>query len=312
MKMCFRHCLSIVVLTLAPTFSRADASASSPLTAAVLPFSAQEPALEAQARSLATLTEAHLATLDSVQLVERAELDKVLGEQEATLSGAIDATTAARIGHLTGAKVLITGRCIPAGDRMIVVAKAMSTENGRLFAAKQTLGSADSPEKVSERLANELGKLIAEHRKELLPEVETAEQRLARLRKLLPAGGAALPAIHVSVTEEHLTRRVPDPAVQTEIQHTLQSLGFPIVEDPAKAAWSITGEAFSERGSQRGNLITCRARVELKTKRAGADKISVDRQIDVAMDLAENVAAKTALASAGAALADRLVALLVK
>lgn len=304
------HFLSLAALAL--TSSACLAAAPAPLTAALLPFSAQDPALEAQARNLAALTEAHLSTLDSLQLVERAELDKVLGEQEATLSGAMDPGTAARIGHLTGAKVLITGRCIQAGGNTIIVAKAVSTENGRMFAAKRTLASTDSPEKTSEGLAEDLGKLIADHRADLLPVVETSDERLARLRKLLPANGAALPAVHVSVTEEHLTRRVPDPAVQTEIQHTLQSLGFPIVEDPAKAVWSITGEAFSERGSQRGNLITCRARVELKVKHSGADKIHVDRQTDVALDLAEHVAAKSALASAGASLADRLVVLLAK
>ena len=42
-------------------------------------------------------------------LVERAELEKVLGEAELGLSGTVSPETAARIGHLTGAKVLVTG-----------------------------------------------------------------------------------------------------------------------------------------------------------------------------------------------------------
>ena len=108
------------------------------------------------------------------------------------------------------------------------------------------------------------------------------------------------------------TRRVPDPAVQTELQHTLQALGFTFVEDPAKAGWSITGEAFSERGLQRGNLITCRARVEVKLKKAGVDTVIVDRQTDVAIDLAEHIAAKSALANAASALAERMVDVLAQ
>ena len=284
-------------------------AAELPITAAVLPFAAQEEALEGQARNLTALTEAQLATAESLQLVERGELDKVLSEQEATLSGTVDATTAAKIGQLTGAKVLITGRCIPADGSTIIVAKAISTETGRVFATKQTLGAADHTNKGCEALADALAGLIQQHRADLVATVETHEQRLARLKGLLPAG-AVMPTVHVEVAEQHLSRPVPDPAVQTEIQHTLQALGFTLVDDAAKAAWKISGEAFSERGSQRGNLITCRARVELKIQKAGSDRFQVDRQTDVALDLAEHIAAKSALEHAGLALADRLVSVI--
>ena len=43
-------------------------------------------------------------------MVERAELEKILGEQELGLSGTVSADTAAKVGNLTGAKVLVTGR----------------------------------------------------------------------------------------------------------------------------------------------------------------------------------------------------------
>lgn len=280
------------------------------LTAAVLPFTSQEEAQAGQAKSLAFLLEAKLATETTLCLVERAEIDKLLSEQEAALSGTVDAQSAAKVGHLTGAKLVITGRCIPADSATLVVAKVIGTENGRMFAVKKSVPQG-TDERPMDELGAELAKLIADNAKELIPIVESAEQRIERLKKLLPAG-KPLPSVHVSVAEEHLAGRIPDPAVQTEIQHTLQALGFKLVDQADKADWRVTGEAFSERGLQRGNLITCRARAEIKSQRAGESTVKVDRQTSAAVDLAENVAGKSALQNAGSALAERLVTMLAK
>ena len=71
----------------------------------------------------------------------------------------------------------------------------------------------------------------------------------------------------------------------------------------------ITGEAFSERGLQRGSLIACRARVEVKVRRLSDGVIlSADRQAGVAVDLAEHIAAKSALQAAARDLALRVIA----
>src|SRR5690606_28626327 len=103
-------------------------------------------------------------------------------------------------------------------------------------------------------------------------------------------------------------RRVPDPAAQTEIQKTLQDLGFPLVDKESAAQAVITGEALSELGARHANLVSCRARVEVVVKRdPKGDGIQVDREISVAADLAENIAAKSALQRAGGSLAERLV-----
>jgi hypothetical protein len=64
------------------------------------------------------------------------ELDKALGEQELGLSGAIAPAAAAKVGQLTGAKVLVTGRVMQAGSETLVVAKLIGTDTGRVFAAK--------------------------------------------------------------------------------------------------------------------------------------------------------------------------------
>ncbi|MDB6149138.1 MAG: hypothetical protein JWQ44_586 [Chthoniobacter sp.] len=59
---------------------------------------------------------------------------------------------------------------------------------------------------------------------------------------------------------------------------------------------------------QWGNLVTCKARVEVKLRNLKAVHSFTDREVGVAVDLGGYIAAKGALASAGAALAKRLAA----
>ena len=75
----------------------------------------------------------------------------------------------------------------------------------------------------------------------------------------------------------------------------------------------ITGEALSELGMRKGNLKSCRARIEIKARdRKSGDILSVDRQTSVAVDVAEHIAAKTALQNGAGELAERLIPKLVK
>jgi curli biogenesis system outer membrane secretion channel CsgG len=75
----------------------------------------------------------------------------------------------------------------------------------------------------------------------------------------------------------------------------------------------IIGEAFSETVGRRGSLVSCRARFEIKiATKAAKDQIKVDRQTAVAVDLADNVAGKSALQSAGGQLGERLASALAK
>jgi hypothetical protein len=76
----------------------------------------------------------------------------------------------------------------------------------------------------------------------------------------------------------------------------------------AKPEIEFVGEAFSEFGMRKGNLISCKARVELKVRsKANGQILAVDRQTSVAVDLSEQVAAKTALQNAAAELAERVI-----
>ena len=120
---------------------------------------------------------------------------------------------------------------------------------------------------------------------------------------------AKRPVVSVRIPEQHFGIQVVDPAAQTELSLILQEAGFALADDKTaqKPDIEITGEAFSAFGVRRGNLISCKARVELKAQnRADGKIIAVDRETDVAVDIAEQIAAKIALQKAAAELATRL------
>ena len=60
------------------------------------------------------------------------------------------------------------------------------------------------------------------------------------------------------------------------------------------------------------HLISCKAGVELKAQKRTGEALAVDRQTSMAVDIAEQTAAKTALQQAAAELAERLLPKLAK
>lgn len=291
----------------------ADAT-SAPLPMAVFDFQTTDRALEKKGAEVAVLLSTYLSVQPELFLVERQEIDKVLGEQEAGLSGTISAETAAKVGGLVGAKVLVTGRVFESGGKVFVVAKIMGTETGRVYGELATAKDFSSLDTAVETLAGKIAQLAQKQAATFVSKMETHAERVERLKKLV--AGKTLPAVCVSVTEQHLARPVIDPAVQTEMMLVLKEVGFTVLTAEELGGRAdvvrITGEAFSELGMRRGNLVSCRARVELVVKGPGAPTLlHTDRQTDVAIDVAEHVAGKKALENAALKLLDRLVPKLV-
>ncbi|HSI09666.1 MAG TPA: CsgG/HfaB family protein [Rariglobus sp.] len=293
---------------LVPSMRAQAPEAAAPLPMAVFDFQTTDRALEKKGTEVAVLLGTYLSIQPELFLVERQEIDKVLGEQEAGLSGAISAETAAKVGSLVGAKVLVTGRVFESGGKVFIAAKIMGTETGRVYGELATAKDVSSMDTAVEGLAGKIGKLVQKQATTFVAKVETQAERVERLKKLV--AGKTLPPVYVSVVEQHLARPVIDPAVQTEMMLILKEVGFPVLTVEETAGRSdvvtISGEAFSELAGRRGNLVSCRSRVEIVVKQK-AVLMHTDRQTDVAIDLAEHIAGKKALENAALKLLDRLV-----
>lgn len=66
-------------------------------------------------------------------LIDRANLDKVLKEQELMLSGIVDDATAVKVGKLAGAELLIVGTLYKKGDRYELYLKLLRVETGEIL-----------------------------------------------------------------------------------------------------------------------------------------------------------------------------------
>ncbi|MFT3990076.1 MAG: CsgG/HfaB family protein [Luteolibacter sp.] len=275
----------------------------------ILPFSETDDTKSLGA-SASDLLSAQLGMSGQFVLVERAQLDAVLSEQGLGLSGAIDPQSAAKVGNLSGAQILVTGRVFKAGKTTYCIAKAISVATGRSLPAQTQVNDGDWLA-ASTRLATSLAAAVAKSSTEMAPKTETPEARIERLGKLLV--GKTPPKVCVRIPEQHLSRIVPDPAIQTEIELTLRQLGATITDTATDADFLVTGEAFSERAVQLGTLVSCRARCELTlTRKSLPDQKNVTRLTTGAVDLAENIAAKQALQHAGGKLAEWVVAEIAK
>ncbi|MEM0965293.1 MAG: CsgG/HfaB family protein [Verrucomicrobiota bacterium] len=285
---------------------------ANPVSVAVLDFETDNEVNAEYGRDLATLLAVDLSFDDQLAVVERADLAKILSEQEIGLSGAVDPATAAQIGNLTGAQVIIMGRILDVSDTTYLVAKAFSTETSRVFGSKSKMQRGDNPDEIVATLAKDLTSVITDNRESLVVDSTGSDELISELRALTE--GRTLPSVNVYIPEEHIGRRIPDPAAQTELIRLLKASGFTVLSDQSKneADVLITGEAFSEFGMRFRNLLSCTARVEIQvTDPKTGEIILADARNGVALDIAENVAGKTALQNGATLLTPEVVKALV-
>lgn len=282
------------------------------LTVAVFDFESKDESVLDLGPKVATLINANLSAEPQIITVERADLEKILGEHELGLSGTVSPDSAAKVGQLTGAKVLVTGRVFKADNELLIVAKIVGTETSRVYGELVKGGEHASISDLSAELAKKIAADVIQKGDTLVAKVETREELIAKIRKAL--GDKKLPSVSVKIGEQHFGQRVIDPAAETELGSILQDCGFKLVDSSStnRADVEITGDAFSAYGMRKGNLISCKSRVEVKAHKQNGDLITMDRQTSVAVDIAEQTAAKTALQNAAAEMAERLLPKLVQ
>ncbi len=302
-------CLAFAVLAEEPAGRR-----EAPYSVAVLPFAASGKELSDLGVEVPALLNAQLSHHPALLLVERGEVDKALSEMELGLSGTVDSSRAARVGYLIGAQILVTGRIVPVRDELIVIAKIIEVENSRVYGEMVTMPLAGSIAQAASELGTKVANTIVTKADTLIPTVAPKDDVVTRLRRHVV--GKTLPSVSVHIAEQNFGRHGPiDPAAETEIGFILQQLGFTII-DPmhsnTKPDVAISGEAFSEFGMRRGNLVSSKARVEVRAVDKQSGKVLlIDRTVTVAVDLSPEIAGKAALAQSGARIAERLVLAIV-
>ena len=285
------------------------------LTVAILDFQSSTPGNPELGQQLSETLVATLSGESGYSLVDRSSLAKTLQEHELNITGLVDADQATKIGKLVGAKILVTGKVFLLDKQIFITAKLIGVETG-LVDGIIIKGERDAEvaglimqlsEKLAKRIPLAAPKLIASDEVVFDP-VPALKTKLA---------GKKLPVVSVHVTERHVEEaraaRI-DPAVETEIRKLMLECGFKVVDGDATeqaragVTVSITGEAFSEFGARIGDLYSCTGRVEIKVTNLSDKTMRIsDRDSNRAVDLAENLAAKSALQKSGRTLGIRIL-----
>jgi TolB-like protein len=282
--------------------------------AAILSFKARGLGLESYGPKVADAMFAVLSAYPEFELVDRQELNTVIDEMSLNLSGMVNAQQAVQIGQLTGAKLMITGTIAEFDNRLLLVAKIIGTETGKVLGASVNGKTGDDLFPIVEALGEKVVRLVTDRGAEL---VASSSQETDPVRMINEAiGKAERPSVSIDVSERHVGSRTIDPAAETELLLICQKTGFSTIDKDNHAAKQsdilITGEGFSEFAGRRGDLISVKARLEVKAiDRATGKIIAADRQTGVVVDLSEQIAGKKALEEAAAILAARLLPLLV-
>jgi TolB-like protein len=305
---------------------------------AVFPFVERGREVASMGGKVSDLLFAKLIVNPELFLVERENLATLLAEQELNLSGLVNPAEATKVGQLTGAKILVTGSVLQVDNDLYLVAKVIGTETSRVLGASVKGKIRDPLDKLAEDLAGQIIKTIGERADQLVAKPVTHEDRLASLKDKL--GKGKRPVVMVEVRERHtgqvavLFQRpaveavvevaprpagqiILDPAAETELILFCKELGFEVI-DPAEgnrkeADVIISGEGLSQFATRHGNLMSVKARLEVKAvDRKTGQVVAIDRQTTVAVDTTEQIAAKTALQEASAQIAERLLPKLVQ
>ncbi len=276
---------------------------------AILGFTERGEGVKGYGDKVADLLFVNLVANPDLMLVDRAEMKKILDEMSLNLSGMVSADQAVKVGNMTGAKIILTGSVVEADKTVYLVAKIIGTETTRVLGESVKGRTSDELAPMVEELSKKVAATIVKEAGKLVAHEVKMEDRIAALKEKM--GDAKRPVVSIRITERHVGQATIDPAAETEMGVFCKALGFEVIDPKAgdkKADIAIEGEGFSEFAMRQGNIVSVKARVEIKAIDRQTDKVvAIDRQTDVEVDLTEQIAGKKALQKAAAAIAERML-----
>jgi hypothetical protein len=231
--------------------------------------------------------------------------------------------------------VLVIGRAYVIDEEIMITARIVGVETGRVYISQVRGSTRDQMLPILDRLAEEVHKDVVARRDQLVaPNVSANRERLFNsLADQLK--GKKLPKVVVAMPEVHYGTPSVDPAGETEMILWLTKCGFTVIDsgssDRSMQAWAkdyyadsgspaisrvipedtsiiIIGQAFSEGAGRFGDIISAKARVEVRAldRKTGA-VLAIARRNTAAVDLAENIAGKKAIQDAACSIAYEMI-----
>ncbi|MDO8804415.1 MAG: CsgG/HfaB family protein [Elusimicrobiota bacterium] len=106
-------------------------------TLAVFPFQADDKLSKKKVNvAVSEILTNSLLRQSAFKLIERARLEEVMKEQKLGLSGAVDSKTAADVGKLMGAKLLVLGNVIQVGNSYQITSKLVNSETSEILTSE--------------------------------------------------------------------------------------------------------------------------------------------------------------------------------
>jgi Curli production assembly/transport component CsgG len=306
--------LAIVLILLLAAAGIAGAASQDGLTVAVYDFAAADKISASYASKVTAFVTSELTLETNLVMLARADLSQALREQAFGISGLVNSEAAAKIGQLTGAKVLVTGQVFRTErDHVVLVASIIGTETGRLFAATVE-GDVMRPMTLSWDLSRKIAQTICAQATNLVVAAgEPRDQRLDRIVKAIK--GKNRPAVSISI--HHYSEDGPEHAStgEGEFGAVLLKAGFPVVDanSERKPDLEITGVDDFSATARRSDLISCRVVFDVKVQERRTGRIiPLEHQESTATDIALPAALRTAQADAVDSLAERILPLLAQ
>ncbi|WDE97621.1 CsgG/HfaB family protein [Lentisphaera profundi] len=269
------------------------------------------------------LLNAFLSVNDELLVVERKKLEDLLKEQASSEAGFMDEESRVKVQKLYGVKYFISAKLFSVGSKMYLTTNVIDVETSE----KKTFMVKTSARGDYSDLAEQSGEKLL-----LAIDDLSSKQKVVKLedpRDILKAKfkGQELPTVAIFIEEQHVAQAVIDPAAQTELMDIMKQAGFVVkeykssiksdlFEDGIKEIKAdlkdvdiiILGEGISQFALRRGELISCKARLEIKALQKNNEKVLAIKSLTSSgVDVSEAIAGKEALQNCANNLAVKFI-----